>query len=492
MAPDDHAQADTAPPRTRGSPRRRSPASERAGGSPAHAGIALLKAFTGATSRGLPRARGDRPRSPEADQDPRPAPPRTRGSPPVRGVGVHRDEGSPAHAGIAPYDAQDRRPLHRLPRARGDRPPPLRRRGSGVLAPPRTRGSPRVEVPLRRRAGGSPAHAGIAPPPSDPPGTGRGLPRARGDRPAASPVSVLVPEAPPRTRGSPLRQRRGVLRALGSPAHAGIAPSPGRGGPASRWLPRARGDRPHARLLGAAHFTAPPRTRGSPRRDEVLHSQGAGSPAHAGIAPSDGPRRSGAARLPRARGDRPARRWPGAGALRAPPRTRGSPRLLPPLAFQVQGSPAHAGIAPRPPGMKIIRRRLPRARGDRPHHTRRPRVTLRAPPRTRGSPRPRPQDVLDLDGSPAHAGIAPGRRRAWSQPAGLPRARGDRPFPSSVRHRGRGAPPRTRGSPQAQASRAEPADGSPAHAGIAPDVPKSLQVGYGLPRARGDRPAEVP
>ena len=71
----------------------------------------------------------------------------------------------------------------RLPRVRGDRPLSSARRRRRSWAPPRARGSTRRMVRLHRRAGGSPACAGIDP------AAGRracrtwGLPRVRGDRP---------------------------------------------------------------------------------------------------------------------------------------------------------------------------------------------------------------------------------------------------------------------------------------------------------------------
>src|SRR6266568_4369813 len=178
--------------------------------------------------------------------------------------------------------------------------------------------------------------------------------------------------APPRTRGSTVPGLRPPPGRAGSPAHAGIDPagrsSPGR---CSR-LPRARGDRPLEKIVKDALTGAPPRTRGSTRVHHLAAGGEAGSPAHAGIDPSPPPQPTPAGRLPRARGDRPGRHSRRTSMSEAPPRTRGSTRVsLEPSAEQF-GSPAHAGIDPRvnrwpPPPFW-----LPRARGDRPYSHVRP------------------------------------------------------------------------------------------------------------------------
>ena len=175
----------------------------------------------------LPRARGDRPCLGYICTLWQKAPPRTRGSP--RGPRTVRasDRGSPAHAGIAPRQDRTRMSDQGLPRARGDRPTPRQPAQSSIPAPPRTRGSPPAGRRARPALRGSPAHAGIARRRCSSARCSTRLPRARGDRPSSRCRSVTRCPAPPRTRGSPRAHRRAQGRAGGSPAHAGIAPARG-------------------------------------------------------------------------------------------------------------------------------------------------------------------------------------------------------------------------------------------------------------------------
>ena len=361
------------------------------------------------------------------------APPRTRGSPPGDGSGFPTGRGSPAHAGIAPRGWRCASRWRWLPRARGDRPFAILPCSSSQMAPPRTRGSPPGLPDATDAPHGSPAHAGIAPTSSSTSTEARGLPRARGDRPALIFAGVVGLAAPPRTRGSPSLTLQRLAGGVGSPAHAGIAPS------AScrrrRWcrLPRARGDRPVWPSGPGANFAAPPRTRGSPRLGQPALHRPPGSPAHAGIAPSASTSAPATSGLPRARGDRPGTAGGNVWGLAAPPRTRGSPLRVEHRALRHGGSPAHAGIAPAPASRRPPPHWLPRARGDRPATSALPPQKSRAPPRTRGSPPADAGGAADAGGSPAHAGIAP---RVWLVPTAterLPRARGDRPVEVIVR-----------------------------------------------------------
>ena len=417
-------------------------------GSPAHAGIAPHDVGQAPVPCGLPRARGDRPREPRPPRAEARAPPRTRGSPACRPRSGCPASGSPAHAGIAPRATRSPPRSLGLPRARGDRPRRWFRSRLPVRAPPRTRGSPQLVLRRGPRVGGSPAHAGIAP--------GHGgratslpwLPRARGDRPQGQARGAGREAAPPRTRGSPLEKADLGILAEGSPAHAGIAPSPSsRAGARSR-LPRARGDRPARTSATWFALVAPPRTRGSPLRGRLADEYAKG--------------------LPRARGDRPSPRrgwWFGP---RAPPRTRGSPLRGVRPRGAARGSPAHAGIAPARWSRWWRRSGLPRARGDRPLTPGRRSSRQEAPPRTRGSPLDLAGGAVQRSGSPAHAGIAPSSRSPSAATSRLPRARGDRPAFEVVALQVQMAPPRTRGSPLGQPERRRAREGSPAHAGIAP------------------------
>ena len=254
----------------------------------------------------------------------------------------------------------------RPPRTRGDRPSPASVGAFGRSAPPHTRGSTRPGAGDRAPGAGSPAHAGIDPPHPSRRSRRPWLPRTRGDRPLPAITTDAEGTAPPHTRGSTRSPYLARGRAFGSPAHAGIDPFATPWSSYSCRLPRTRGDRPGDYRVGTAGATAPPHTRGSTPRGDADRGDARGSPAHAGIDPSPQRVRRGWSWLPRTRGDRPDRVAQEARDIRAPPHTRGStgrwcrPRRL------ARGSPAHAGIDPRRGAGRRPRGGLPRTRGDRP------------------------------------------------------------------------------------------------------------------------------
>ncbi len=255
--------------------------------------------------KGLPRARGDRPYTSFAGPCSKRAPPRTRGSTLYRNSSGWLAQGSPAHAGIDPHVYWYVSVRYRLPRARGDRPASFAGFSPSPVAPPRTRGSTPTHCYHSRSTKGSPAHAGIDPTLLTHSCTLGGLPRARGDRPKRETRKSEYSSAPPRTRGSTRSDLVSANDARGSPAHAGIDPQLRRIAIHLRWLPRARGDRPLGVMGNLEAPRAPPRTRGSTLFLPCFSRCLAGSPAHAGIDPT--PRVSGRSLsgLPRARGDRP-------------------------------------------------------------------------------------------------------------------------------------------------------------------------------------------
>ena len=252
-----------APPPTRGSTRPRRDRKSCGGGSPAHAGIDLAWAAFMACFAGLPRPRGDRPLSGVRGLPLSVAPPPTRGSTCHLLDWCGRTTGSPAHAGIDPRLTPCDAVRIGLPRPRGDRP---RTHGEAYMAgaaPPPTRGSTWRANSLGRHNRGSPAHAGIDPNGFSQFGRKKGLPRPRGDRPIGLGFTGSSSEAPPPTRGSTLPTLPRSLQAVGSPAHAGIDPD--RSIRISRLvrLPRPRGDRPSTVRRAADPAPAPPPTRGS-------------------------------------------------------------------------------------------------------------------------------------------------------------------------------------------------------------------------------------
>lgn len=95
-------------------------------------------------------------------------------------------------------------------------------------------------------------------------------------------------EVPPPTRGWPpvAACRAGIGR--GSPAHAGMARSSDCCRPMVGGFPRPRGDGPHRTCRNHRPRWVPPPTRGWPLRIHPMHILTDGSPAHAGMAPTDG------------------------------------------------------------------------------------------------------------------------------------------------------------------------------------------------------------
>jgi len=252
-------------------------------------------------------------------------------------------------------------------------------------APPLTRGSTRSTTWMARPRLGSPAHAGIDPAGWTGLIKENRLPRSRGDRPSSAQVVRLRWRAPPLTRGSTPRQFPPVSERLGSPAHAGIDPPPTYRTSNPTWLPRSRGDRPVSRNRERLNEWAPPLTRGSTPDQPSPARNPAGSPAHAGIDPVVLVNVETLDWLPRSRGDRPLYDHPHPPPLTAPPLTRGSTRRQRIGLLCQPGSPAHAGIDPSRFSCMYLFKRLPRSRGDRPLIAEMGRHGLVAPPLTRGS-----------------------------------------------------------------------------------------------------------
>ena len=295
---------------------------------------------------GLPRARGDRPYQFAVSQTYEQASPRTRGSTCYCADLTVQRRGFPAHAGIDPGRPRAPPAETWLPRARGDRPLFAAAGSPPAEASPRTRGSTRVRLDLDRTRAGFPAHAGIDPWALVLSRPWTRLPRARGDRPVGFIGHCPVSKASPRTRGSTCRLtiRRDIDD--GFPAHAGIDPDVHTSYEFPRRLPRARGDRPLLAAVIASYGRASPRTRGSTCGQHVRLWHFRGFPAHAGIDLSRLPLRRETKWLPRARGDRPSIKSNSASRFRASPRTRGSTRIGAVFSLFTVGFPAHAGIDP--------------------------------------------------------------------------------------------------------------------------------------------------
>ena len=89
----------------------------------------------------------------------------------------------------------------------------------------------------------------------------------------------------------------------------------------------------------------------------------------------------------------------------ATPYTRGSTLMLSDGFGRAIGYPVHAGIDPTCHASSPCLRRLPRTRGDRPHHYEHGHVVTPATPYTRGSTLILVTQAKNLIGYPVHAGI---------------------------------------------------------------------------------------
>ncbi len=242
------------------------------------------------------------------------------------------------------------------------------------------------------------------------------------------------------------------------------------------------------RVAGPHVPSAPPRGRGSTQRGGRVHARSVGSPAWAGIDHLRAGEDGGAHRLPRVGGDRPRKRPARVRFLTAPPRGRGStPHWIDSSRSSI-GSPAWAGIDPGRWPAPRSGRRLPRVGGDRPRVRTDHWVYGLAPPRGRGSTSPRVDHVGVDRGSPAWAGIDPRRALALRRSSRLPRVGGDRPGSPTRAMLASAAPPRGRGSTPLQRGAPGARRGSPAWAGIDPGSTMGLLRSPRLPRVGGDRP----
>jgi len=214
--------------------------------------------------------------------------------------------------------------------------------------------------------GGYPACAGIDPKRALPIDLRVGLPRMRGDRPRHTASLLREAQATPHARGSTLGRRERHDAPGGYPACAGIDLCL-RGHTAHHLrLPRMRGDRPIRIPSVRDSRPATPHARGSTLVFRFFSGCGEGYPACAGIDPAKIAGSAIDSRLPRMRGDRPAKLAVTVSGTTATPHARGSTRGMRPKPVCRYGYPACAGIDPCDAGMTGSGRRLPRMRGDRP------------------------------------------------------------------------------------------------------------------------------
>ncbi len=194
----------------------------------------------------------------------------------------------------------------------------------------------------------------------------RRFPRTRGDGPPAADLVVSLGVVPPHPRGwSPAFHRQRVAR-RGSPAPAGMVPTSARSGHSLGWFPRTRGDGPQRGRHSPMMRMVPPHPRGWSPAFAVRAVQRRGSPAPAGMVPTPIRHKSRGRGFPRTRGDGPDRaRGPPSGAV-VPPHPRGWSPYQPPAWARAWGSPAPAGMVPRWRSWSRFSLGFPRTRGDGP------------------------------------------------------------------------------------------------------------------------------
>ena len=174
-----------------------------------------------------------------------------------------------------------------------------------------------------------------------------GFPRTRGDGPRDGRGERHLPPVPPHPRGwSHLLAGVPVIE-QGSPAPAGMVPTECRPCPARQRFPRTRGDGPIVDPGGPLTIAVPPHPRGWSRRTNVIADEPRGSPAPAGMVPSDTARHWRYGRFPRTRGDGPQTSATGAPPVAVPPHPRGWSISSSLLEAALTGSPAPAGMVPR-------------------------------------------------------------------------------------------------------------------------------------------------
>ena len=174
----------------------------------------------------------------------------------------------------------------------------------------------------------------------------------------------------------------------------------------------------------------------------------------------------------------------------ATPHTRGSTFFQSHKAFFDVGYPAYAGIDPIRLDGVLLRMCLPRKRGDRPSFPHSHQQITSGTPHTRGSTYNQTEAQLLVPGYPAYAGIDPTPNRPHPMTQRLPRIRGDRPTSYKARIVYYKATPHTRGSTFSILGRFPEIVGYPAYAGIDLQTVPVLCTPPGLPRIRGDRPAD--
>ena len=314
------------------------------------------------------------------------------------------------------------------------------------------------------------------------------FPRASGDGPGDARSCQSRAAFPPRERGWSARRSRQKSARFVSPARAGMVPT---SSTFRTWLssfPRASGDGPRlgrVRLLGGLF---PPRERGWSQHGVEWQPSRAVSPARAGMVPMRSIRKVSGVRFPRASGDGPSPRPTTTCGRKFPPRERGWSQCSKAARGCVHVSPARAGMVPIADPEAVLSVSFPRASGDGPSCCAASGSRLWFPPRERGWSRNTELQPAQSSVSPARAGMVPSGSCVYRQSCGFPRASGDGPFFVVPLQLPGPFPPRERGWSRHQRRFQNPAEVSPARAGMVPGEIELSDTTKSFPRASGDGP----
>ena len=454
------------PPRARGSQDRQRQRHLEARNTPACAGITVGSLEACRSSQEHPRVRGDHGQDASVASAEGGTPPRARGSRPPRRALAVSARNTPACAGITCGPALRAATAEEHPRVRGDHDPthPYEVRLEGT--PPRARGSRILPGGLLELGGNTPACAGITRADQSWIPTTREHPRVRGDHGIGCSMILSRFGTPPRARGSPGRIRRDDAAGGNTPACAGITAHGAGHATRPGEHPRVRGDHPRTRLRTAPTSGTPPRARGSLDPDDPDRRPGGNTPACAGITRLIQPTAHLFEEHPRVRGDHHVEAYARFIEEGTPPRARGSqPGLLvDPAGYG--NTPACAGITTRTPCASRRAREHPRVRGDHAPAAAGSPQEGGTPPRARGSLRLRGTTDPRVGNTPACAGITLPASQRSTVGSEHPRVRGDHGDSGRNIIRGRGTPPRARGSHVQRPLHRGPDRNTPACAGI--------------------------
>ena len=255
------------------------------------------------STRWLPRTRGDAPPENDITILDESVAPHTRGcSAPVPLLRERRG-GCPAHAGMLPPAPRSPPPRCRLPRTRGDAPPQGLPVAFRLRVAPHTRGCSRHAGAGGQRNPGCPTHVGMLHTSTASGTRSLSFPRDRGDAPIEQGDRTAVQSLAPHMRGCSARTQHVQSQDKVCPAHAGMLPSRTSTRPATRWLPRTRGNAPYSRYLAQLTHPVAPHTRGCSWLQRVHDQQRTDSLAPAGMLHTSTAIGTRSLSFPRDRGD---------------------------------------------------------------------------------------------------------------------------------------------------------------------------------------------